>query len=230
MNILNQNQKMKRYTLYFRLAAFIFALSGVLDTIGVFKGELDVVSFFAYTTQSNVLVTILFGVLLLKTIFFKISNDNSAVTKKSFGFYPKTSAFVTMGILVTLLVFWTILAPVNRHYPIFSFNNMSVHLITPLLMLTDYFIFNERGKLRIRDIFYSLIIPICYFFEATIIGMSRLVVYPYFGEDSFYPYPFLDIDKYGFQVTFAVLGILLFFLFIALIWRYIDNKLAKRAM
>lgn len=224
----NQSQQVKRITFSFRLAAFIFALSGVLDTVGVFKGELSGVSFFAYTTQSNILVTILFGALSLRTLFFKVSNDNRSINKKLFGFYPKISAFVTMCILVTLIIFWAVLVPINRHYPIFSFNNMSVHLISPLLMVADYLIFNKRGTLRKRDMFYSLIIPICYIFEAMIIGMSRLVVYPFFGEDSFYPYPFLDIDKFGFQVIFAVLGLLLFFLLIALIWRYIDNKLAKR--
>src|SRR5699024_7287997 len=133
---------------------------------GFLRGQFDTVTLFAYTTQSNMLVIIFFGVLLIKSIGFKVTK--SSVTIKSFGFYPRLSAYITLAILVTLIIFWTILVPINNNYPIFSFNNMSVHLITPLLMLADYLIFNERGKLKKRDTYFSLIIPLCYIGEAII--------------------------------------------------------------
>lgn len=217
----------KQRVVLFRLFAFVFALLGVLETTGLLSGEIATVTLFAYTTQSNMLVTIFFGVLLIKSIRFNVSDASQNI--KSFGFYPRLSAYITIAILVTLIIFWTILVPINNQYPIFSFNNMSVHLITPLLMVGDYLFFNERGKLKKSDTYFSLIFPLCYIGEAMILGQFRLVAYPFFGEVSYYPYPFLDVDKFGIRVLFMVLGILVLFWLIGAIWRSVDNRLAANA-
>src|SRR5690625_2936386 len=83
----NGKTNIKRKVVLFRLFAFSFAFLGVLETTGFLRGQFDTVTLFAYTTQSNMLVIIFFGVLLIKSIGFKVTK--SSVTIKSFGFYPR---------------------------------------------------------------------------------------------------------------------------------------------
>lgn len=229
MNTQKKNIKIKRIVISFRLSAFAFSLIGLLETTGVLNHNFEIISLLAYTTLSNLLVALLFIWLLIKTFHVKIDDSTKNLNLKTFGFYPRISAFVTVAIFVTLIIFWGIIVPMNTKHTILTFNNMSVHLITPLLMFTDYILFNERGKLKKYDMFYNLVIPICYAVGVIIIGMSHKVVYPFFEEDSFYPYPFLDVDKYGIKVLFIILGIALFFLMLGVIWKFIDNKLSTNS-
>jgi hypothetical protein len=70
--------------------------------IGILKNAFNPVILLAYTVQSNILVAIFFGILLIRTIF-KISSKDNAVEERPYSFFPRLSAFITVVIFVTML-------------------------------------------------------------------------------------------------------------------------------
>jgi hypothetical protein len=95
-------------------------------------------------------------------------------------------------------------------------------------MLADYLLFTERGKLKKLDPLLCALIPYTYLLEAMTIGLTRSVRYDSLGNPSYYPYMFLDIDRFGPGVFLTVAAMTLFFLAIAFSWRYLDKKLGQR--
>jgi hypothetical protein len=219
----------KIFAIVFRACAFLFALWGIMAITGVFRSAVNPVTLLAYTIQSNILTAVLFGILLVRTIrCIPGGGKGPLFLEKPFGFFPRLSAFITFAIFVTMLVFWFILAPGMTTRSLLALDNLAVHLITPLLMLADYLLFTERGKLKKHDPLLCAIIPYLYLLEAMTIGLTRSVRYDSLGNPSYYPYMFLDIDRFGPRVILTVAAMTLFFLGIAFFWRYLDKKLGQR--
>jgi len=217
----------KIFVIIYRTFAFLLGIWGILATAGVFKNAFNPVTLLAYTVQSNIIVTMFFGILLVKTIRRK--ERQSAFLEKPYGFFPRLSMFVSLAIFITMLVDWFILVPINvprvSLLSLLAPDNLVVHLFMPLLMLADYIMFNERGKLKKYDTLLCLIIPCLYLLETMPLGFAHAVSYISLGMDTSYPYPFLDVNKYGAWVILMVAGIMLFFFVLAFIWQLIDNKL-----
>jgi hypothetical protein len=219
----------KVFAVLFRAGAFLFALWGIVAITGVFKNAFNPVTLLAYTVQSNILTAALFGILLVRTLRPAPGGERGpGVPGKPYSFFPRLSAFVTFAIFVTMLVFWFILAPGMTVRALLAPDNLAVHLITPLLMLADYLLFAERGKLRIYDPLLCAVIPYAYLLEAMAIGLTRSVRYDSLGNHSYYPYMFLDVDRFGPGVILMVGAMTLFFLGIAFSWRYVDTKLGQK--
>ncbi|MDR1099474.1 MAG: Pr6Pr family membrane protein [Treponema sp.] len=219
----------KIFAAAFRACAFLFAVWGIIAITGTFKSTFNPVTLLAYTIQSNILTAVFFGILLVKTVRSVPGGGKEPISsKKPYGFFPRLSAFITFAIFVTMLVFWFILAPGMTARSLLALDNLAVHLITPLLMLADYLLFTERGKLKKYDPLRGAIIPYAYLLEAMTIGSTRSVRYDSLGNPSYYPYMFLDIDRFGPRVILTVAAMTLFFLVIAFLWRLLDNKLGQR--
>jgi hypothetical protein len=213
----------------FRACAFLFAVWGILAITGIFENALKPVTLLAYTIQSNILTAVFFGILLVRTVRRMPDGGKGPVSSmKPYSFFPRLSAFITFAIFVTMLVFWFILAPGMTTRSLLALDNLAVHLITPLLMLADYLLFTERGKLKKYDPLRCAIIPYAYLLEAVTIGLTRSVRYDSLGNPSYYPYMFLDIDRFGPRVILTVAVMTLFFLVIAFLWRLLDNKLGQK--
>jgi hypothetical protein len=219
----------KIFVITFRACALLFAVWGILAITGTFKNAFNPVALLAYTLQTNILVAIFFGILLTRTILLTI--DKGRVDKSSekpYGFFPRLSAFVTLAIFVTMLVFWFILAPASVRGEgmgrLLALDNLAVHLITPLLMLADYILFTERGRLKHYDPLLCAVIPYLYLVEALTLGLTRTVRYDSLGVPSYYLYVFLDVDRYGAWVILMLGAITLFFLAIAFLWQRFDKK------
>jgi hypothetical protein len=221
--------KNKIFVIVFRACALLFALWGITAITGTFKNAFNPVTLLAYTIQSNILTAVFFGILLAKTIRCTTGGGKDLKSAgKPYGFFPRLSAVITFAIFVTMLVFWFILAPSMTTRSLLALDNLAVHLITPLLMLADYLLFTERGKLKKHDPLLCAIIPYLYLLEAVTIGLTRSVRYDSLGNPSYYPYTFLDIDRFGPRVILTVAAMTLFFLAIAFLWRCLDKKLGQR--
>ncbi len=220
----------KTFVVVYRAFAFLLGIWGILATAGVFKNAFNPVTLLAYTVQSNILVTVFFAILLVRTIRYK--ERQSAPVEKHYGFFPRLSMFVTLVIFATMLVDWFILVPINVQgvslLKLLAPDNLVVHLFMPLLMLADYLMFTERGKLKRTDVLLCLILPYIYLLETMPLGFTHTVSYISLGMDTSYPYPFLDVDKYGAWVILMVAGITLFFTVIAFIWQRVDNRIAAK--
>jgi hypothetical protein len=231
----SQLSKSKFFVIGFRIFALLFSVWGIIAITGIFKNAFNPVTLLAYTVQSNILVAVFFGILLTRTILLIINKEwHSMSLEKPYGFFPRLSAFVSLAIFVTMLVFWFILAPITaqgtRMRGLLALDNLAVHLITPLLMLTDYMLFTERGKLKKHDPLLCAVIPYVYLLEAMTLGLTRTVRYDSLGIHSYYPYIFLDIDRFGARVILMIAALTLFFILIAFFWQRIDKKLGKNSV
>jgi hypothetical protein len=223
--------KNKVFVVLFRAGAFFFAAWGVMAIIGVFKNALNPVMLLMYTIQSNILTALFFGILLARTLLCVPGREKRyASLEKPYGFFPRLSALIAFAILITMLVFWFILVPTmaERTRSLLALDNLAVHLITPLFMLFDYMLFAERGTLKKHDPLLFTIIPYTYLLEALTLGLTHSARYDSLDIHSYYPYIFLDIDRFGGAwVMLMVAAISVFFLVIAFFWRRLDTKLGR---
>ena len=130
-----------------------------------------------------------------------------------------------LAILLTFIVFNFILAGDREMYLNFQINSVLFHIILPILYVLDWFLFYERGKVKITYPVYSTIFPIVYvifiFIRAWILNFDPTVPY-------IYPYFFLDLDKLGvIGVIKWVILLALGFVVVGLLFYGIDKILSK---
>ena len=125
----------------------------------------------------------------------------------------------TVCILITFLVFWTMLAPSSfqmGNYNLWSFSNLAVHGITPLLCLADYMLFNRPRKLDKKVFVFSTTFPVSYLIFALVMGFSGYVFYTDAnGIAHRFPYFFIDFDAQGWWIIAYIILVLGFFLGVA---------------
>ena len=217
--------KNKKFVLIYRLAAFVFIAIGLVDTAGVFSGTIIWHVFLTYTFQSNVLVWLFFAILIIKTLHVSADDDDPY----PFGFYSVASFTISIAILITMLIFWTILAPMTwAGGYLMSFSNFAVHLICPLLMIFDRIVFYQPGLIRKHDLLAIVIFPLLHVAQSFIIGLNRLVYFAPMRIESYYIYPFMDYDKHGNMVFVYILGLALVFIGIGYGWRYIEMRIIAK--
>lgn len=215
--------KNKKFALVFRLSAFITITVGLINQLGVFHGVIGFNSFIYYTVQSNFLAFIMFAVLIFRPS-------------------PRFEMVCVANILVTLIVFWVVLAPTVPNWYLLTYDNFSVHLIAPLLCLANYILFSEKGRLKYRDIYLTCIFPLFYLAFVYAAGFAgydygmRLIVLEELGDylvrgdwvPRRAPYFFLDFGEVGLFALAYIGGIVAFVLMLGHGFYFIDRKLQKR--
>jgi hypothetical protein len=219
-------RKNRIFALCFRLASFVLCFLGILATMGVFAGRTSWSILLYYTTESNILVLVMFGVLIVRTAA-DLKNNGAA---GGASYYERVSAIVALSITVTLVVFWGLLAPyIGGGWGLFSFTNLQVHAITPLLMVFDYLFFAEPGKLKKYDPWIFACIPLAYFAQSTVLGFSGVRYGAQFGSSARFPYFFVDFDLLGARVFAYVLAITVFFMGLAYLLLWYDRRRKDRS-
>jgi hypothetical protein len=209
------------FALGYRAVAFALCLAGILQITGMLSGDVSWVILLYYTTQSNILVLVMTGILAVRTAL-ALKRDG---VQGSASFFERPSAIVMLSISVTFLLYWTMLAPhTSDSASIISFSNLQVHTFTPLFMMFDYFFFAERGKLKNRDPFLFALIPYAYLAQCTILGFSGVRYHVDGGQSTRFPYFFVDFDISG-TLVFVYVAILtgIFLTLAFLLLRY-DRK------
>ena len=221
----------RRFAFVFRLCSFLFAAIGLMNHMGVFRGVFLPGTLMYYTIQSNLLAVIFFGVLVVRT-----AEGLREGPRGNAGWYPRLGMIVAIDLLLTFLVFWVLLMPqgLSPSY-LFSFDNIAVHTVTPLLCILDYVLFSQPRSLKYRDVYYTSIFPFCYVLFSCIAGLAGYV-YRYTGGAGSnilestpvrFPYFFLDFDSLGIM-TFAYIGfIFVIFILLSHLIFYIDQKVRK---
>ncbi|MDR1355816.1 MAG: hypothetical protein LBJ43_06150 [Propionibacteriaceae bacterium] len=221
------------FAIGYRGVSLCFSVGSILSALGAFSGELIPVVLLTYTMQTVGLAVVYFAVLLVRTVTSK--------NAKSYGFYPCFSAHMTLPIMVSMFTIWCILALadidelgfVSLHdagtVPILSVQSLFVRLLVPLLMLGDWVIFQERGKLNKKDIWLCVVVPCAYLFEATALGLTHSVRYDAVGVHSYYFYSCLDADQFDLRAFLTIIGFILLFIVLMALWRFVDGKLANTA-
>jgi hypothetical protein len=196
--------KNKVFALCFRAAAVVLTVLSLMSIIGVFDGKFSWHSFLFYTIQSNVLVLAVF-------IFLTVSMARALKDAKKTDacFVPRVCAGALLCIMLTMLVFWIMLAPQYENpAELLKFSNNGVHLLVPLLMLADYVMFSVGGKIKRRDPLYFSAVPLFYLVFSTVAGLVGATYITGDGATRRFPYFFMDYDNTGWMcaVYIAVLA------------------------
>ena len=164
---------------------------GVSDALFHHKGGfMNAGGVLYYTIQSNLWVLLLTAQYLAISVIELFSGPVAVWRALELARFS-----VLVGITITLLVFWTLLAPKMEKAYLLSLNNLLVHTIVPLLFIADFFLFNQIAVPQIPEVLWALAMPLYYF----IFSIAHATVNPKlsFDNGSRYPYFFLDVDTYG---------------------------------
>lgn len=172
-----------------------------------------------YTVLSNILCFVYFAVLVV------------AQRKKE---NPLVKGSVTMCIAVTGIVYHFLLdgmmeANAASVSPVLDAGNFLVHTVVPVMVVLDYFLFFPKGQYKSLHPIAWLVLPYLYFgFILLRAEISDSLFSGFGGTTSRYPYPFLDVDLYGWdKVLLIVLGITVAFLALGYIAYVLDRLLGK---
>ncbi|MGK5739488.1 Pr6Pr family membrane protein [Micromonospora sp. URMC 103] len=135
---------------------------------------------------------------------------------------------VTLYITITGVVYHLVLANPASPFAVAqpdrapgeALGNQLLHTVVPLLALTDWALFDRRGRMRLRHAAWWLAFPLAYLAFALLRG---LVVHGY-------PYPFLDAGELGYGGV-ALVSVLLAMAFwlLGVLLVGADRALARRA-
>lgn len=199
-----------------------------LLTTGILLNTMKTISIIAllsyYTLQSNIICLIAF----IYFVYLEIKKKEK--TNK----YYLIKGGITIAIFITIVVYTIALLPNQFEMDFFhrtavykTIANLLVHIISPTLIIMDYFFFDKKGNLRKSHIIYWLIIPLIY--------MTYVYLYSYFGgrfynigESRKFAYFFLDYEKIGYiGVAKWILLITISIILVSHLFVYIDSKLSK---
>ena len=177
-----------------------------------------------YTMQSNLLCLIVF-------IFFPIIKKNHK------NVYYACKGAVTIAILLTATVYLLALLPnsfsmytVTGNLASKAIANLLVHVISPICVTLDYFLFDEKGLFKLYYPLLWLILPFIYVFFVYIFHSKGGHFYSIGGSRNF-AYFFLDYQKIG--IKGVINWIVRFFIFIIVLGYLlviIDKKFAKKLL
>ncbi len=177
------------------------------STLPTFKDALNLFSY--YTIQSNLMVVILIGI----RIYYRINKKE--ITK----IISLFTIAVTSWLLVAGLGYALLLSTIYYPEGIKIISNISLHYITPLMMLLYFFISENKIKknksLELIFISYPLLYCVISLIRGAIFG-----IYPYWFLNPTLSYPD-GIGSYG-NVLILLIGVNVLFILIGylLLWLY----------
>ena len=181
-----------------RSALIIIGILGIIFS-SVSSSGFNGVAFLYFTIQSNITIIgieIVFLIDAIRQLLGKSTFINQILLKIKYIF--------VVAITITFLVFTTLLAPTLTTSYLLSYNNLSLHIIVPILALTDFFIFDKDIEMKVSTAFLGTAMPV-YYFVFFFIGTK--VGFRYIGNAKA-PYFFLEYDNLTwFKITEKGLGV-----------------------
>lgn len=137
-----------------------------------------------YTILSNLLVTV--GYIIVQRAAQPLSTN-----------MIRFKGALTMGIMLTCLVYHFMLAPLKEPHEHYNIQNFLVHYIVPLSVLVDCVVFDKSRVYRWFDPFLWMLVPLAYSVFGILNGLVFGISVPG-SPDSPFPYFFLNVKTYGF--------------------------------
>lgn len=211
----------KKVSLFYKLLVLFSLLTGIALNIINTQSIISILSY--YTLQSNIICFITFAGIII-SIFFNKKYRQSEV-------YYVVKGGVVICIFITAIMYQIALMPYGFQMD-YNFGNrylanLLVHIISPLLVILDYFIFDCKGKFRW---FYPLIwlfIPLNYVIYVYTYSLNGGRFYGIGGSRDF-AYIFLDYNQIGYvSVAKFLIAMTIFILAISYLLVLIDKKLGN---
>ena len=219
----------RRFALIFRSISLALIIAGFLSMMGVFTDSVQPSMLMYYTMQSNMLAIVLFAMLVFRTAIGLRKEKTGSV-----GYYARFEMICVTNLLLTFFAFWLMLAPrlfpMTDEFSMWSFGNLAVHCITPLLCFIDYILFYKIHNLKYRDVYYSVGIPLFYFAVTSVAGLLGYVyrISAIDGNPIHYPYYFYDYDRIGAKAFLYITVMTGVFILFVHIFYFIDIKRRKK--
>lgn len=212
----------KIFQLIYRAVLLIICFIGILDCFNLlFDTRINLDALVYYTTLSNIFCFVI-TLLVLINDYKKIKNG---IIFGSNNKYVKLKYNASIIILITFIIYNFVLVN-NMFSPGWNYiGNLSKHILTPILFILDFLLFDQYSNLKIKDVFASLIIPILYVAFIIIRGLILPSDFP----GTIYPYFFLNYKEIGVDGVFKWLLLLtISYFIIALISFVFVKKVLKK--
>lgn len=174
-----------------------------------------------FTTQSNILVAILFAILAAGSLIQLLGEGRRGPV---YHIRPGLQLAVVFFIQITFLVYASMLST-----SLFSMGrgmgiaNILLHYGTPLLALGDWLLFMPHGQVKYKHAGLWLVYPAAYLAFAFI----RAELGPPFFDGSRYPYFFMDADALGWNLLWIGPLFFLGYLDLGCLLVWIDKAIAR---
>ena len=186
--------KERKVSIIFKLLVIISLLAGILLNVVHTTSISAILSY--YTLQSNMICLAVFiGIMVMIVLKKDYRSDDR---------YYILKGAVVMAILVTAITYQVVLAP-NGFQMDISYTmrperywaNLLVHVISPMLVLLDYVLFDKKGKFKYKYPVIWLCIPwgyVIYVYIYNALGGRFFGI----GGSKEYAYKFLDYKQIGY--------------------------------
>jgi len=112
-------------------------------------------------------------------------------------------------------------------YQIYSIKDIFIHFLSPIIILADYLLFDEKGLFEYRDAFFFMNYLLVYFVYLVVYELlgGRFIIS---GVETIYPYFFINIEQQGIWLTLLnILMIGLVFTAFGLLLVWVDQILKR---
>lgn len=202
----------KKLSLFYKMLIVLASGIGLYLNFKAFtiKGSL-----IYYTIQSNLMCFLFYLAIVILYLCRKLKKNNT---------YYILKGLVTMAITITFFVYWIIISSSMDAYIGHELACIFVHFIVPLLVISDYIIFGEKGNLKKNyPYIWSLTLISYVIFDIIYVSQGGT-----FQDGTIYPYFYMNIDQYGLlQVGINCLVIYIFFVIYGILVQKADNKLGN---
>ncbi len=136
----------------------------IVSTIyGIIKTYFSPLSFTYFTTLSNIFISSILLIFVIKDIYSLITGKKLAFNNLLY----ITKFLATISITLTFFVFLTILAPTLDGGILYAYlgngaGSLCVHFITPILAIIDFLFFDSDYKSKKSHSIYAIIPPLLY--------------------------------------------------------------------
>ena len=205
----------------YRILVVLSLLAGILINVIKTKSVSAILSYF--TLQSNILCFAFFA----SIVFMELRKKNY----KSEVYYLVKGG-ITIAILITGLTYLFALSPTGfcmdfqqKTLANKTISNLLVHVVSPILVTLDYFLFDEKGHFKRYYPIIWLCIPFDYLLYVYTYSSSGGTFFNIGGSKKF-AYFFLDYEKIGYLgVAKWVMLITLCILFVSYLLVWFDRKM-----
>ena len=220
--------------------SIIIKIIAIVSSIyGIIKTYFGPISFTYFTTLSNIFISIVLFIFLIKEIYCLIKGKE--VDVKNYLYIIKFLA--TISITLTFFVFLTILAPTLEGGIVNSYlsngaGSLCVHFITPILAIIDFLFFDKEYESKKNHSVYAIIPPLLYVLFVVIVSSLGLRWGTMYAPYNFLNYgsptgwfgfdlSILGWETLGIGVFYMIVFLSLLFIFIGRLFLWLRNKLSN---